>query len=54
VISNVFDGSNVVLLFDGEDSPLIYHHVLKRGSYGCIISDAVPSTKQVLDLETIL
>ena len=48
VISNVFDVTSVVVSFDAEETPLVYHDVLRRESYGCIISDAAPSTKQVL------
>jgi hypothetical protein len=47
VISSIFDGTSVVVLFDSEETPLVYHEVLTRESYGSIISDAIPSTKQV-------
>ena len=47
VISNVFDLTSVVISFDAEDTPIVYHEVLRRENYGCIISDSVPSSKQV-------
>ena len=51
VISNVFDVTSVVVSFDTEDTPIVYHEVLRRENYGCIISDSVPSSKQVTILE---
>jgi hypothetical protein len=47
VIRNVFDLTSVVVSFDAEDTPIVYHEVLRRENYGCIISDAVPASKQV-------
>ena len=48
VISSILDATNVVVLLDAEATPLVYSDVLARESYGCIISDAIPSTKQVI------
>ena len=41
-------GDTLVVVLDMDDgTPLVYSNVLSRESYGNIISDAIPATKQV-------
>ncbi len=47
VIDRVVEGSCDTLVIILEGTPLVYSDVLSRDSYGDIISDAIPSTKQV-------